>query len=262
MFENLSIIIPFRPKTEERRRIFEWVHKRTLDIPPGAEVIVSSDIRNDSNHFNKSMAINDGVIQAKNDIICMLDADVIIDVDIFKKAYEAMQQNSFVILFDRIRYLSKETSEMLLQTDCGLNYSELEKSMPKIVGQYPNGVGTALMFRRKKFIEMGGCDERLVGWGYEDNVFHGTYSALYGGPVVLNNYIYHIHHSHSANPQPADYDEQQYFNNEYQLILKNNPVANNKLVFEEYCKVRSNRETLLSYLKANLKSPLKHRICL
>lgn len=262
MFENLSIVIPFRPKTEERRQIFEWVYKRTLQIPPGAEVIVSSDDRNTESHFSRAMAINNGVLQATRDYICIIDGDVIIDVDVYKRALEAIQNIPFVILFDRIKYLSKETSELVLNMDPKITYADLEKIGPKIVGQYPNGVGTATMVRRKNFIEMGGFDESLVGWGYEDNVFHATYSMFFEKAIPLKSYIYHIHHSHSNNPIPQDYNEKDYFSNEYKIILQNNPVMRNKLIWEEYCKVKDNKEKLLAYLKNNLKSPFKSNISL
>jgi hypothetical protein len=260
MFDSLSIVIPFRPINEERQVIFDWVYRRTLQTLPGAEVIVSSDARNDQTHFSRSMAINEGVLQSTRANICAMDADLVIDPDTFILGLESLKKFSMTTLMSQVRYLSKETSHKLLESPPKQSIAELEMSSPHVVGQYPASVGGAVMFHRDKFVKMGGFDERLVGWGYEDNVFHAAYSAFFGAPDRLKGYIYHIHHSHAASPSESDYSENNYFQNEYRLIVANNPIENNKKIWEEYCKVKDSPSDLLVYIKKNCISPFHSSI--
>lgn len=253
MFEDLSVVIPFRPVSEERKRIFDWVYGRTKSILPGAEIIVSSDSRNTQDYFNKSMAINEGVLCATRPIISMLDADLIIDSFTFGMGLEALKTSPLAVLMSHVRYLSKEVSDQILELDPVQSISSLGTAEPRVVAQAASSVGGAIVFYRDKFVKMGGCDERLVGWGYEDNVFHTVYSALFGKPHRIMGHIYHIHHSHS--PNPSDYSEDNYFQNEYRLILKNNPVANNKKIWEEYSSVKDSAPDLLNYIRKNCISP-------
>lgn len=255
MFDDLSIVIPFRPGTEERRAIFDWVYCRTLLTLPGAEVIVASDTRNSQAYFNKSMAINEGVLRASRPVICMLDADLVIDHTTYAAGLEVLERSSLVVLMSYVRYLSKDASLRLLESNPMQTISELEASGPRVVGQYPASVGGAIMFHRDKFIKMGGCDERLVGWGYEDNIFHSVYTALFGTADRLKGHIYHIHHSHSPAPSASDYSESDYFQNEYRLIVANNPVENNKKIWKEYSENIGSPARLVEYIKNNCISP-------
>src|SRR5690606_6432787 len=75
-------------------------------------------------------------------------------------------------------------------------------SIPKI-GEYDHKITSwagMLVMTREAFVEVGGYDERFMGWGYEDNAFAEAADCILGKHRrVLNGYAVHLYH-----PVPVD----------------------------------------------------------
>jgi predicted glycosyltransferase involved in capsule biosynthesis len=59
---------------------------------------------------------------------------------------------------------------------------------------------------RKLWDEVGGFDERFVGWGGEDNAFWHACTVISGAePARVPGYAYHLWHPAASNKRDAQY---------------------------------------------------------
>lgn len=71
--KNISLLVPFRPNTEYRQMVWEWLEQYYRYQLPRAEIIVGTDDGKDP--FCKTMAFNNAFAFSRGDVIVLLDAD-------------------------------------------------------------------------------------------------------------------------------------------------------------------------------------------
>jgi len=141
--------------------------------------------------FCHSWVSNVGARQAKGKLLVFHDNDILVQRNygaclrqIASLGYDAINLKRFVF------HLSREHSRHVLDSGMVSTGSAPEKIIQ-------NNHGASTCFDREKFLEIGGYDEALVGWGYEDN-------ELWDRASLLNTYNYghlpFIHLWHEAQP--------------------------------------------------------------
>jgi GT2 family glycosyltransferase len=222
MHNNISFIIPFKACNNERDTIFEWVKKRISILYPLAEKIVC-DYRVEP--FSRGRAINTGAKKATRDILVLLDADIIFDENVINNAIKLLENSSWVIPFTQYCTITAPDSERILKQKPDVI---LETTKPFKACVFNHTLGAINIIRRADFLKIGGFDERLLGWGFDDNVFAHKADVLLGKHTRLEGNIYHLYHSANRN-----------WNDEL--------TKKNKAIWEEIKEI-NNKEILLQYL--------------
>lgn len=158
--------------------------------------------------YNKAIARNMAVKTAKNDIIFYMDSDIKI-----LKFIPEIAENSFMqgypVPKDNPRVYSYQINN-------------------KNQGFYdPNIAGTS-MFWKKHYLELNGFDERMKGWGYQDDDFHERLIKLgikrVDFPPDSLSHIDHDDNSRTKNLLMKDMEQSREFNIK---LAKMNPWGKN-----------------------------------
>ncbi|WP_082252863.1 glycosyltransferase [Bacillus sp. FJAT-27251] len=191
MFENVSILIPYKPDNGIRDINLNWIKNFYEKIFPNVEICVG--FSNDE-LFNRSKAINLAAQQATREIFVIADGDIFCDPEVIKDSIKhIMEMNAtWVIPFRNIIRISEENSRSLVNKEptWPLEVTDFEIiHTPEV-----NYLGGLNIITRNHFMAVGGFDERFLGWGGEDDAFSCAVNTLCGHYKRLTHSIYHLWH--------------------------------------------------------------------
>jgi predicted glycosyltransferase involved in capsule biosynthesis len=217
--DDLTFILPVGIETEDRYRNFLFTINYLINICPEAHYIIHEmgDINYSANveharikkifsktqkineKFYKTWCINRAIEEAKTKVICIYDVDVLIPLESIEKS---------------IKYII-EGYDMVLPYSYGpyqkqiLNFKECEQFIKslnfddfKTVRPNNSFYGHVQFFNKLSYMEVGGENEEMIGWGPEDQEkLFKMYSLGYKVKYLDNSYVWHIEHSR-LNPTP------------------------------------------------------------
>jgi glycosyltransferase involved in cell wall biosynthesis len=188
LFENVSVLIPYKPDGGPRDEAFKWVKDFYKIALPGAEICVGTT--NDP-LFNRSKAINLAAKQAKGDVFIIIDGDIIFDPAIIEDSLRHIDNHSYVFPFKYVKNIAKETTSRLLAANptWPLNEEILNYDLST-----RGRLGKVNIIKRENFEFVGGFDERFQGWGGEDIAFNCAVTTLCGRAKRLKHAVYHLWH--------------------------------------------------------------------
>lgn len=150
--------------------------------------------RNFDQPFHRGKARNDAFVDATGDTLIIADADTIPTVDGVTEAVGNTQaHNWWTLPYGEERYynLTEEYTNLLLEQGPDGDLPEPTE------GQWDHRVTSwagCLILPRGAFVEVGGYDERFVGWGGEDNAFQLCLDSLWGQHCRVDSYVSHLWH--------------------------------------------------------------------
>lgn len=145
--------------------------------------------------FNKSWAFNVAAMNARGEVLAMVDADVLVEASVLQACFEEclggiQAINPYSALLD----LDEGRTELLRRT--GRIEGRGEDTFNRdYKGEYLCFCGGAYVVRRDTYIELGGQDERFVGWGGEDDAMSIKLKLLGNIAVNRNAVAYHLFHA-------------------------------------------------------------------
>jgi len=190
-----SIIFPYKYRDSHCEKILNWnieYYKGNID---NTEIVIGED---NSELFSRSKAINNGVSKAKYDNLIIVDIDIIIQSDIIKKAFDALNQYSYIIPYNIIHKIDYISTLNIINSN---NYTfphdyTIEKIHSHHDSLYAGGIQC---IKKNVFCNIGGYDERFQGWGAEDYAFCIKVQEKHGSGHTLNNIIVHLWHEEQAS---------------------------------------------------------------
>lgn len=147
--------------------------------------------------FNRGRAFNFGVSHAGvsgDDLVCLMDADMLVDPGWLRRCLTAMSSRA-MLPYDRAIYMDEESTEAAIAK--GTRGSD-------ITGDQWHSQGGCIWITAELYEEMGGHDERYVGWGSADRDFYlRLVQALGGQPQRMSQPLYHMNHPEPDESQKA-----------------------------------------------------------
>ncbi len=181
-----SYVIAIRIDSAPRLRAFQKVLEWLKGLPAMQIVVVEQDgisrlpepgkgfyhvLDRHTGPFNKSRAYNRAVEHVEHEIIVFGDADMIMEPDPFERSLTACQRqllavNPYCTLVDVSEFRSQHSAieDILSQPPesiSGHNRSDY--------GEHLCFAGGIFVIRHDYFRQLGGMDERFLGWGGEDD---------------------------------------------------------------------------------------------
>ena len=142
--------------------------------------------------FNKSKAMNAGARAARNPLLVLLDADAVPSPDFLAHSVECLDRGWEAVRPIRFLFvLDEAASREFLRSGSVADVRE-------VACVHQNNPGLATVIRRGTYIEIGGHDERFVGWGGEDLEF---LDRLRTRKFYPGSFLPAIHLWHSPAPQ-------------------------------------------------------------
>lgn len=165
--------------------------------------------------FSRAKALNAGVSRSAGDYITIVDIDCMMQPGHFQKieAFYAIPENAQIKMSTRVRLLDKNTTYMALNKSdpyahlLAKVFPDTERHQQLLLEEkidYGKLLGNShITISRDQYRELGGFDERYVGWGAEDTEFNSRFWKHYGTETVMaGGEMFHLWHERG---QP-DYD--------------------------------------------------------
>jgi hypothetical protein len=230
MTASCSICIPFTTDHHERALVAEWTIARWRALCPDAEICIGEDVSGDA-LCNRSRMRNNAVKQATRDVLLIVDADVCIYHPAELTALSALSREVGMATY--FRYLPLRYDETV----------DLLSESPDVRLPIPHGIesrsasfaGAMFCITRKYFDQIGGFDERCVGWGCEDPIMLLAIETFCGPIVRVPYYLYHLWHANGAdkNAMSPTYLRNRELWEKYNLA-QGDPVAMRRVIEEPF----------------------------
>ncbi|SDI21096.1 Glycosyl transferase family 2 [Alteribacillus persepolensis] len=189
----ISILIPFQTDRGPRQKAFEWIKQFYAHNMKGTEICVGSC---KTKPFSKAQAVNNAASNAKGEVFIILDADMICSPSILRQSVQLLDKYPWIIPYSTVKNISKSSTKQLMNASPAW-------PLPSNIQTKINYFGKALpvgginVLPKKCFFNIGGFDERFVGWGGEDDAFACAVNTLCGRYKRLKTSVYHLWHPKS-----------------------------------------------------------------
>ena len=174
---NVSFLIPYYFNCPERRENYRQVTEFLLGLD--ARILTSEMPYFDNGIYLRTKTFNNLARIAKTDIIVLYDADVFCDPGQLRKAADMVRGVSIVRAYDGsfhdVKDMEKHEGPML----------------------HTDSVGGIVFVDRKIFWEVGGENEMMLGWGFEDNERKSRWEKLGYKMASVAGPLYHLTHPRS-----------------------------------------------------------------
>ncbi len=190
------LLVPRRNDNGPRDRIWEWCKARWSAYFPDVPIFEG---HHDEGAFNRSAAVNRAAEDAGSwDIGIVIDSDVFLKVSQVRKAIRTAQRTGKVTWpHRRWRGINEDWTRRIVadRRDFG---AEVDRDDMDILVERTNPISWSccIAIPRAVWDDMGGFDERFVGWGYEDMAFQSIVVGLYGHERIEGD-VFHLWHPRS-----------------------------------------------------------------
>ena len=191
-----SIILAYRPDGGIRDRHLKWTVDHYKAMFPDAEIIVEKDESGTGwDTFNKSACINRGVRRSHGRFLLITDIDIILIKNKVLSCLERLGKHSIAFPFDEIVFLTQDLTESVLKTKKSQRFPRVNSAGCKVKSKKGTQPGGIYVISRKDYDQVGGHDERFVGWGSEDSAFIKTVTTMIDKPPLrLSGVAFHLWH--------------------------------------------------------------------
>lgn len=189
---KVSVLMPFRPSDDPWRHDSSvWVVQRLVRSHPDWELVFGDR----AGEFNRGASINDAAAMATGDIYAIVDSDTFTNNGFAAEALGLVVKGApWAYPYGRYYNL------------CGYKTREILDSSPIADFARPNpdevefdlsSTSGFIFMDSKAYEEMGGFDERFIGWGGEDVAFFEAAKAVLGMPPRIDGWVGHLWHGSS-----------------------------------------------------------------
>lgn len=215
----ISVLMPWRESSPERRRVFEWVTARLSFLLPGHQLCLG-----DSGHdqFNRGASINRAFEEATGDMLLISDADTVFNYFTVETAIDLAAERSWVLPYTEYLNLDAETTQRLLGSVPDVDIDEAKVGTDH---RLTDSVSGLIVLSRPAFEQVGGFDEKFRSWGYEDRAFESAANTLVGPCSRLIDCCFHLDH-----PTTARFEQPQ--------------IEFNRLRAQEYKRLEGNHQAM------------------
>lgn len=195
-----SVLLVPRRAHPERDKLWEWCRARWEKYLPDLAIYEG---HHTEGPFNRSAAINTAARLAdadgRWDIGIVIDADIFLRVSQARAAIASAASGKVTWGHRRWRGFAPDHTKRVLEPRYDIDFGpEIDRDDMDIYVERtnPRSWSCFIAIPRDVWDDMGGFDERFVGWGYEDMAFKSLVTSLYPWDLV-NGDVYHLWHPRS-----------------------------------------------------------------
>lgn len=177
--------MPWRSKGQPwREQVTAWAVGRWGALLPDAEILVVDSGRDP---FCHASSFNLGAQRAAGDTLVLVDADTAVRYPVLEDAVWVAERGGWA-LAERYCALTETQSRAVLR---GAPLSEPPD--PEWLGVETSWAGF-LVIARDAYLDLGGYDERIWGWGPDDVAIAAKLDTLLAPHVRVPGTVYHLWH--------------------------------------------------------------------
>jgi len=188
------VLVPYRADGGHRDRLWRHLRDNYWKRLP-YRVIVGT---HDSGPFNRSAAINYAARQVDWDIAVIADSDTWVPVHNLEAAIAtAADTGQLTSALTAVAELDQHCTEEILDG----HFDITALGIDRIRNGNLDTQSSILAVPRAMWDNIGGFDERFVGWGGEDNAFWRAATILAGHPQRIPGLAFHLWHLPASTAQ-------------------------------------------------------------
>lgn len=186
------ILVPRRGDGGIRDRLWTYCRSVWEDEHPDFGIYEGEHLASEG-PFNRSQAINRAAARAGGfDTAVVIDADVLINRAKVRAGLMLAQRFNRVVLPFRVYHSLTQNGTGRVMAGWRGDYNTVSTTA------YWDSVSCVVMVPRATWEQVGGFDERFVGWGFEDSAFTWATDTV-GGRLRLEGDLWHLWHP--ASPE-------------------------------------------------------------
>lgn len=225
--DKVTFVIPLRIDSPERERNLDFILEQLTTLDSTNILVLEADkqslyrlkkcysnvtyiyVEDQNPVFHRTKYLNQLLAKAEGAIVCVWDADVTMPEEQIFSAIELVKKGKAVMSFPydgRLYMLSEEDSNAFVKST---SYEKLNEHLDKhyLVHGY-HSVGGAFIVNRRIYMEAGGENEYIVGWGPED-AERANRMEILGLPVCrAEGVLFHLYHPRNENSRPAGFSQE------------------------------------------------------
>jgi len=151
--------------------------------------------------FNKAWGLNVGFKRSSGVVLGFGDADLLLDRAALMSFYERCRSEFQAVKpYDELVDLTREESLSVLEGNCKISVNRpLGLPNRESIGEYVSFCGGLFLMQRDLYEQLGGFDERFVGWGGEDDAMTvKLHRFVQRRGVAQNQVAYHLWHERNV----------------------------------------------------------------
>lgn len=154
---------------------------------------------NNGEFFYKTKMINDAVRAADTDLVAIIDADLFFSKDDYDEAYLKVKNNEadFSFSYSGECWNYKRSFLNFIKTNVITRGTQYPNHMLECMNR--NSIGGSIWCSKKTFFEVGGQNEKMLSWGFEDNEFYNRILKLEKKLHRTSGITYHLQHPRGIN---------------------------------------------------------------
>lgn len=181
---NVSVVIPYRSKGDPwRDKVTAWCLDRWQTLTGATPIVADTGL----DPFCHASSINHGAREATGQLLVVADADTTVNPSTLAAALDVARSGGWA-LAERYCALTLEQSQVELGLD-----ELVEHPDPEWLGVRKSWAGF-LAIDRATFLDLGGYDERIWGWGPDDVAIAAKLETLLAPPTWVPGTVFHMWH--------------------------------------------------------------------
>lgn len=211
MAPRVVILVPRRRDYALRDDLWAWCRARWERILPGVAIYEG---HHDDGPFNRSAALNRAADLAdadgRWDVALVIDSDVFVRKSQVEQAIATAARTGLTTwAHRRWRGLNEYWTRRVVKDGRDFGAENDREDMDVLVERTnPISWSCCIAIPRKVWDELGGFDERFVGWGYEDMAVQAAIVGLFGHERIEGD-VYHLWHDRPFGNGRLDKDADQ-----------------------------------------------------
>lgn len=206
MNEDVAHVVAYRPTGDpQRERCWAWVRQRSRAQLPDAELVIGDT---DAAVFSHAAAFNAGARAATAPLLVFTDSDTAVDQVTLAMATAVVRAGQPWVMAEHYVKLTEAVTDCVVRTSPAVTISYVVEPMrdAEWIGRSWAGF---LVIRRDAFLDLGGYDERITGWGADDSIMGVTLTGLLGDQPRVPGSVWHLWHD-TAYEQDHGMDAEQH----------------------------------------------------
>jgi predicted glycosyltransferase involved in capsule biosynthesis len=149
--------------------------------------------------FNRMKVVNKLVSLVSTKMLVIQDTDVLLPVGQYLEAVDKIVNYGYDLIYPYDGNFYNVPENIIGRIIEELSVTFIDPKTCANMRPEGNSVGGILFWNKEKFKECGGCNEKFVSWGFEDNEMYDRASILGKKIGRCNGNLYHLKHSPSLN---------------------------------------------------------------
>ena len=202
---RVVVLVPRRADGGHRDRLWEFCRKWWLSNHPDWPVFEGES---PVGPFNRSAAINTAARAAGDwDVALIIDSDIIANPEAVAEIVDVAATNRMCVSHRRRVMCTQAMTDQILDGYSG----SWERGRQTV---FTDSCSCCVAVSRTVFDELGGFDEKFIGWGFEDSAFALRASVEFGAIYYADSTLFHLWHPVSAE---ADHKSSTWHQNKSRL---------------------------------------------